>query len=267
MARQDGIGYIKKEKARRLGCFGMLPPDRTVKKITVESGGIFVPSKTKATAEEKQRIVEEYLSGEAGWAQACEKNSIVQSTFGEWVRRYKTEGPSGFLPQEQNRSYSKEIKLAAVVEYLPGQGSLQSICERYQIRSAKQLRNWIKKYNRHENLKESNGGAYMAKGRETTLSERLEIVRECIAHENNYGATALKYQVSYQQVYTWTKKYCKMGEAGLEDRRGRRAGSLPSRTPEEELRDKIALLERKNFNLEMENTLLKKVRDLERRRR
>lgn len=107
----------------------------------------------------------------------------------------------------------------------------------------------------------------MTKRRETTLKERLEIVRACIATGNNYGETAIKYQVSYQQVYIWTKKYRAMGEAGLEDRRGHRAGTLPSRTPEEELRDKVAQLERKNFELEMENALLKKVQEIERRRR
>ena len=107
----------------------------------------------------------------------------------------------------------------------------------------------------------------MTKGRETTPEERLETVRACIAAGNDYGGTALGYRVSYQQVYTWTKKYREMGEAGLEDRRGRRAGTLPSRTPEEELRDRIAQLERKNFDLEMENALLKKVKELERRRR
>ena len=53
-------------------------------------------------------------------------------------------------------------------------------------------------------------------------------------------------------------KYEKMGSAGLEDRRGKRAGSQPSRTPEEELRDRIAELERKNRDLQMENDLLKK---------
>lgn len=62
------------------------------------------------------------------------------------------------------------------------------------------------------------------------------------------------------------KKYRKMGIAGLEDRRGRRAGTLPSRTPEEKLRDRIAQLEREKFDLEMENALLKKVEELERRR-
>ena len=40
-----------------------------------------------------------------------------------------------------------------------------------------------------------------------------------------------------------------------------------SRTPEEELRDKIAELERRNLDLQMENDLLKKVRELERRGR
>lgn len=107
----------------------------------------------------------------------------------------------------------------------------------------------------------------MTKGRETTLDERVEIARACISGGNDYGGTALKYQVSYRQVYTWTRKYREMGAAGLEDRRGHRAGTLPSRTPEEELRDRIARLERKNFDLEMENALLKKVRELERRRR
>ena len=58
-----------------------------------------------------------------------------------------------------------------------------------------------------------------------------------------------------------------MESKGLEDRRGRRVGSLPSRTSEEELRDRIAELERKNLDLQMENNLLKKVRELERRDR
>lgn len=53
------------------------------------------------------------------------------------------------------------------------------------------------------------------------------------------------------------KKYKEMGEAGLEDRRGHRIGSLPSRTKEEELRDQVAELKRKNHLLQMENDFLK----------
>ena len=103
----------------------------------------------------------------------------------------------------------------------------------------------------------------MRKARQTTPEERLTIVQECISNDKNYSAMALKYNCSYQQVRNWVKRYEEMGSAGLEDRRGRRAGSQPARTPEEELRNRIAELERKNRDLQMENDLLKKVRELE----
>ena len=103
----------------------------------------------------------------------------------------------------------------------------------------------------------------MRKARETTYEERLEIVLDCLANDKNYGAMAKKYNCSYQQVRNWVLRFEKMGSAGLEDRRGRRVGTQPARTPEEELRDKIAELERKNSDLQMENELLKKVRELE----
>ena len=107
----------------------------------------------------------------------------------------------------------------------------------------------------------------MRKARSTTPEERLAIVQDCLANDKNYGAIALKYQCSYQQVRNWVKRYEEMGSAGLEDRRGRRAGTMPSRTPEEEMRDRIAELERQNRDLQMENDLLKKVRELEMRDR
>ena len=107
----------------------------------------------------------------------------------------------------------------------------------------------------------------MRKARQTSPEERLEIVQDCLNTGKNYGAMALTYNCSYQQVRNWVLRYEKMGSAGLEDRRGRRAGTQPSRTPEEELRDKIAELERKNRDLQMENDLLKKVRELERKDR
>lgn len=226
-----------------------------------------MPHRVKVPAEEKVEIVEAYLSGKIGCVQASEFMEVDKKTIRRWASRYKTEGPTGFMPQERNRNYSKETKRAAVLDYLAGKGSLQQICEQYQIRSSRQLENWIKVYNRHEDFKELSGGSRMTMGRATSQEERLSIVRECISSGNNYGAMALKYEVSYQQVYTWVKKYRALGEAGLEDRRGHRAGTLPSRTPEEELRDRIAQLEREKFDLEMENALLKKVKELERRRR
>ena len=71
--------------------------------------------------------------------------------------------------------------------------------------------------------------------------------------------------MSYQQVYTWVKKYIELGEAGLEDRRGQRTAQQEPRTEEEELKIRIAQLERENYLLKMERDLLKKVEELERR--
>ena len=60
----------------------------------------------------------------------------------------------------------------------------------------------------------------MTKSRETSQDERLEIAKECLENRKNYGEAAQKYVVSYQQVYTWVKRFSELGEAGLEDRRG-----------------------------------------------
>ncbi len=226
-----------------------------------------MPQKGKATTEEKVRIVESYLSGKIGSCEAGRLAGVDQRTIAGWISRYKAEGPTGLLPKEHNRAYSKETKLSAVLDYQAGRGSMLEICEKYGVKDKRQLHNWLMVYNRHEDFTIQTGGSRMTKGRDTTAEERIEIVKACITNGNDYGGTALKYQVSYQQVYIWTKKYREMGEAGLEDRRGHRAGTLPSRTLEEELRDQIAQLERKNYDLEMENALLKKVKELERRRR
>ncbi|WP_329493119.1 helix-turn-helix domain-containing protein [Caproiciproducens sp. CPB-2] len=226
-----------------------------------------MPNRKKTTAEEKIRIVELYLSGKIGYSEAGKQAGVDCKTIARWVSRYKTEGPAGFLTHGHDRAYGKETKLSAVLDYLAGKGSLQEICEKYGIRDTRQLRDWLRVYNCHEDFRIHTGGSRMTKGRDTTAKERMEIVKACIVNGNDYGGTALKYRVSYQQVYTWTRKYRNMGRAGLEDRRGHRAGTLPSRTPEEELRDKVAQLERKNYDLEMENALLKKVKELERRRR
>lgn len=226
-----------------------------------------MPQETKATAEEKLRIVELYLSEKIGRTEASKIAGVNVTTIARWASQYKSQGPLGLLPSAHNRIYSRETKLSAVLDYLAGRGTMLEICEKYGIKHNRQLSDWLKVYNRHEDFTIQTGGSRMTKGRDTTAEERIEIVKACIASGNDYGGIALKYHISYQQVYTWTKKYREMGESGLEDRRGHRAGTLPSRTPEEELRDQIARLERKNYDLEMENALLKKVKELERRRR
>ena len=105
----------------------------------------------------------------------------------------------------------------------------------------------------------------MKQGRDTTKEERLKIVKACLASGKNYGEMALKYQVSYQQVRTWTLRFEKLGEAGLEDRRGKRKKDQIPRTELEAAQIEIERLKHKLYLAEMERDLLKKLDEIERR--
>ncbi len=221
--------------------------------------------KNKIDPVKKIQAVEDILIGKKGVCEVARELSVYQSAVRRWRDLYLSGGPTELLDSKKKRNYSVETKLDAVNDYLSGQGSLSDLVRKYHLRSHKQLQDWIKQYNTYRELKSrrSGGGVYMSETRNTTFEERLKITQECIANDKNYGAVALKYNCSYQQVRNWVIRYEKMGAAGLEDRRGKRIGSMPSRTPEEELRDKIAELERRNKELQMENDVLKKVRELE----
>ena len=245
----------------------MLPPSRTLKYNNL-LGGISMSRKSKIDPALKVQLVERYLQGEIGLREAGRLAGLAKTTrapFLNWVNIYRNEGPEGLLEPHSNKHYPRDLKLQAVTDYLDGLGSLHDIAFKYGLRSDYQLLDWLRQYNTHGDIisRTSGGGSYMKKARKTTPEEHLEIVKYCLVNDRNFGAAALKYDCSYQQVRNWVLRYEKMGEAGLEDRRGHRAGTQPSRTPEEELRDKIAELERKNRDLQMENDLLKKVRELE----
>ena len=99
--------------------------------------------------------------------------------------------------------------------------------------------------------------------RKTTLEERKEITEYCIAHGNDYKGTAVPYDVSYSQVYTWVRKYLSEGEEGLVDKRGQRKS-------DDEV-DELERLRRENLRLkrqleeqDMLVELLKKVKEYER---
>ena len=225
--------------------------------------------KSKIDPAEKVKMVERVLADEIGVVEAARLTGVDKASIRRWCNLYLSEGPTALMAQPNNKVYSQELKLQAVHEYLDGTSSQEEIAKKYHLRSSRQLSDWIKVYTTHGEIKSraSGGGSYMRKARSTTPEERLSIVQDCLANNKNYGAMALKYQCSYQQVRNWVKRYEEMGSAGLEDRRGRRAGTRPSRTPEEEMRDRIAELERRNRDLQMENDLLKKVRELEMRDR
>ena len=222
--------------------------------------------KSKLTVEEKVQIAQDCIEGRISQAEAARRVEVDESSIRAWIAKYKSEGSYGLWRTEKNRVYSEELKLQAVMEYLGGKGSLREICKKYRIRTKTQLRAWIKVYNSGRDFKHKmSGGSRMKSTRKTTQEERVQIAKECIENGDNYGEIAIKYQVSYQNVYSWVKKYRELGEAGLEDRRGQRTAQQEPRTEEERLRIENAQLKHELYLARMERDLLKKLEEIERR--
>ena len=164
----------------------------------------------------------------------------------------------------KNKVYSVELKIQAVEAYLRGEGSLLTISKKFGIVHKETLREWIMWYNGHREFKErssAKGEIYMTKGRKTTQEERAEIVAFCLEHNKDYGLTVETYNVSYQQIYAWVRKYEEGGVDKLKDNRGR-TKPVEEMTEVEKLKAEMKILEAKNRQLEIENAFIKKLQEL-----
>lgn len=223
-------------------------------------------SNSKVSVKDKLYAVKLYLDGKKSQHQIADVYGVKLSSVQQWIRNYESLGANAFT-QKEYRKYSKELKEQAVLDYLAGQGSQDDICKKYGIRSKSKLQKWIKVYNGHGELKSSGtgGNKIMTKGRKTTFDERIEIVQYCIAHDHNYAETSIKYQVSYQQVRSYTIKYENGGVEALRDNRGKRKD--PEAMNElERLRAEVKILKAEKERAEMEASFLKKLEEIERRR-
>ena len=73
--------------------------------------------------------------------------------------------------------------------------------------------------------------------------------------------TIQTYGVSYQQIYAWVRKYEEKGIDGLKDGRGR-TKRVEEMSETERLRMENKILKAQLKDAEMENKLLKKLREL-----
>ena len=228
--------------------------------------GAFLVSRRKIAPETHIKAVKAYLAERGSYSSIAKKYGMGETTLKEDVSIYKAQGILALVEQRQNNIYTEEIKIAAVREYIKGEGSIQDIRAKHGLRSSIQLRNWIKVYNSGRGFRRKmSGGSRMKEARPTTVEERIQIARDCIANGGNYGETALKFNVSYQQVYQWVKKFKEKGDAGLEDRRGKRLKDQTPRTREEELEIEIAKLKHELYMTKMERDVLKKLDEIVRR--
>jgi len=230
-----------------------------LKKQNVFIGGFFMKRKSKISYEIKLKAVKECISNKKLRSKWCCELDICMNTIKRWIVAYKNSGAKGLKPVVILKRYSKKLKIKAVKEYLNGKGSYDAISLKYGIKSSSLLRQWVILYNSHKELNSSfiGGNNLMTKLRKTTLEERIEIVHFCIENGKKYAKTSEKYNISYQQVRTWTLKYESLGIAGLEDRRGK--------SKKENNLSEIEKLKLENKLLQMENDLLKKLKEIERR--
>lgn len=225
-------------------------------------------SKRSYSVEEKFEILKALENNQYSINEVASIYKVHHSSILEWKHKFDKYGTDGLKESSTWKRYSKELKLTAIMDYLSGKYSLREITRRYEISDLSVLRKWVNKYNSHSELKDTSHGrtSSMTKGRKTTLDERKQIVNYCLENGNDYQKAAETYQVSYQQVYQWVKKYNDGGEEALRDKRGRNKIEAEL-SPEEKVKLEIQKLERENERLRAENAFLKKLEEIERRRR
>lgn len=230
-------------------------------------GSFFVPKKS-FSPDIKVLAVQLLEEDRHTFEEICTMFSVNMTTLQVWRALYKYGGVQALMRPKKNKVYTEELKQHAVEDYLMKNYSMFDILAKYGISSLSVFKKWLKIYTSHSELQDSGKGMdqTMTKGRKTTVEERIEIAQACLANRKNYQETAAQYEVSYQQVYLWVRKFEQDGEEALQDRRGR-TKTAEEHTPEDELRLKIQQMERDNERLRAENLLLKKLEEIERRRR
>lgn len=225
------------------------------------------PLTSSLSQEEKLRAVHEYLQGVLSLRDIALKYGVGDSSVRKWIAKYNAGGDAALLPNHTKKHYSKSFKQEVVRAYLAGEGSYSELCDRYNIPSFTTARKWVLEYNDCSTIRgsETGGTTIMTKGRKTTYEERIEIVSFCIENHKDYQLTVDTYQVSYQQIYSWVKKYESQGVEALTDKRGRTKPEAEM-TELEKLRAENRLLKAQNKRQEMEMAFLKKLDEIERRR-
>jgi transposase-like protein len=225
-------------------------------------------SKRAYSAEDKFKILKAWEDNTYSLSELESIFKVNHTTIYNWKYKFEKYGTEGLKESSTWKGYSKELKQAAIEDYLTGKYSLREITRRYDISDNSILRKWIKKYNSHSELNDTPKGrtSAMTKGRTTTLDERKQIVHYCLENGKDYQKAAVDFKVSYQQVYQWVKKYEDGGDEALRDKRGKKKIET-ALSPEEKVKLEIQKLEKENERLRAENAFLKKLEEIERRRR
>lgn len=115
-------------------------------------------------------------SGNYSLLEIRSKYRVTKPNLYIWSEKLEKNGFEGLKDLSKGKLYSKELKEAAVKDFLSGEYSQREIVLKYDIPTVSTLRKWIKKYNSYRELKDTGKGRFasMTKGRKTTWEERIE---------------------------------------------------------------------------------------------
>lgn len=180
----------------------------------------------------------------------------------QWVERYEKDGIDGLRRRSPQR-YTQNFKLKLVGIYLEGTTSYSQLAKQFNIPNAGIIYQWVNLYTSGK-LPKATRRVIPMSSRKTTMLERIEIAQWIIENSLDYRQASQKFHISYNQAYTWTKKFKDGGAEALQDRRGKAKFDKPNLTDAEKQELRIKQLEARNQRLEMENKLLKKLDEIER---
>lgn len=212
--------------------------------------GEFVMSKRAYTTKDKLEILKSFEAGHS-IKKIASIHNVSRAAIREWKYRLDKFGEKGLKESSSWKKYSKELKLSAIREYQSGLYSLREITKKYEISDTKILRGWIKKYNDHGDIRATPERS-KTKARPTTWEERIQIVLYCLENAKNFNLAAQTFDVSYQQVYQWVRKFESGGDEALRPKRGRNKS-------DKKLKLEIKQLKRENEFLRAENAFYRQI--------
>ena len=217
--------------------------------------------RSRYTLAEKLTLITEFQSSSLSITAFSKQHGLAHHTIGQWELHLQHDGINGLMATTKNQHYSKAFKQMIIQAYLNGEGTLQELTNKYQMRSTSQLRNWLIK----QTVTASPSRKQVPKmSRKTTFNERVEIVEWINKGNHSYSETAEHFNVSYQQARSWVLKSQAKGFEALVDNRGHRK-------PESELTDldkanlQIRQLELQIKDQQLLEAFIKKYQELQRK--
>lgn len=176
--------------------------------------------KSKLSNELRIELVKKVLEGKQTIQSLAKEYGVAKSSLMTWKKKYLELGEKSIIVDNKNKHYTREIREKAIKSYLHNEGSLFEICKKYGITSVSVLNYWIRDYKK--SLDKNGNYRVPRKHVRKTVEAKIEAITYCQNNDYDYNSTIQKFDISYQQIYSWVKKYEAGGAEALVDNRGKR---------------------------------------------